>query len=208
MGLSFGIIQFNLGKGTLQPILKDYIKKYESEFKDIFGSSKAKTLKEVVFDYTKSQQVKWGDSITVSRKTGEVRTEWRDPFKKMGSKQNNRNLQVLYAKDYFDRAESFAEKFGIISTQGLAFLFDHAVQSWSFNKSHSTIEEQIDELDRAHKKQEGVRLPDEDRLSVLLDYIDSGDESDRRRAIKNGSGYVHGKQYNIANFGLSYDDEF
>lgn len=207
-GLSFGIIQFNFGQGTLQPLLKEYITDNEAEFKSIFGTSKAATLKKVVFDYSKSQQISWGNSITKSTKTGEVLSEWKEPFKKMGAKLSNQNLQIKYAEDYFDRAESMAEQFGIISTQGLAFLFDQAVQSWKFTASHSSIEDEINELHRAHRKQEGTRLPDKDRLSVLLDYVRAGDERDRRRAIMNGSGRVHGKQYDVDDYGLSYDDEF
>ncbi|NQF16365.1 hypothetical protein HPY31_21005 [Brevibacillus sp. HB1.3] len=209
MGLSFGIIQYNFGKGTLQPVLKDYIRDNESEFKSIFGTSKAATLKKVVFDYSKNQQVSWGDSITESRKSGKVKAEWREPFQEMGTKSKMQDIQVEHAQDYFDRAESLANKFGIISTQGLAFLFDHVVQSWNFEGSHSKIEREIDDLALEYQKNEsGARLPDEDRLSVLLDYVRSGDETDRRRAIKNGSGKVHGKQYDVDDYGLSYDDEF
>ncbi|MFS0558708.1 hypothetical protein [Brevibacillus sp. 179-C9.3 HS] len=207
-GISFGIIQFNFGQGTLAPLLKDYINKNEADFKDIFGSSKAATLKKVVFDYSKSKQITWGDSI--STKSGaDIVTEWKKPFQKLGEEASMQELQLKHAEQYFDRAESLAEQFGIISTQGLAFLFDHAVQSWRFNGSHSKIAREIDDLEREYRSNgNGDRLPDEDRLCVLLDYVRSGDEKDRRRAIKNGRGKVHGKQYDVDDYGLSYDDEF
>ncbi|NTU24450.1 hypothetical protein HPY28_29500 [Brevibacillus sp. HB1.2] len=207
-GMSFGIIQFNFGQGTLAPLLKDYINENEKDFKDILGSSKAATLKKVVFDYSKSKQISWGKSIT-TKGGADISAEWKKPFQKLGEEASMQKLQLKHAEGYFDRAESLAEQFGIISTQGVAFLFDHAVQSWRFNGSHSKIEDEINDLDREYRNSEnGARLPDEDRLSVLLDYIRSGDESDRRRAIKNGRGKVHGKQYDVDDYGLSYDDEF
>lgn len=63
-GISFGIIQFNFGQSTLQPLLTEYINNHEGEFNDVFGSTKAATLKDVVLNKTKAQQISWGDSIS------------------------------------------------------------------------------------------------------------------------------------------------
>ncbi|MGQ7278671.1 hypothetical protein ACT91Q_11935 [Brevibacillus thermoruber] len=207
-GISFGIIQFNFGQGTLQPLLKEYMNNYEAEYKSIFGTAKAATLKKVVFDYSKSQQINWGNSISDPKNKSRVLAEWRDPFQKMGAKSSNQELQIKYAQDYFNRAETFADQFGIISTQGLAFLFDQAVHEWSFSKSISSIADKIDEVADQYRRSEGKRMPDEDRLSILLDYVKTTDGRNRRRAIKNGEGRVHGKDYDIRDFDLSYDDEF
>lgn len=205
-GLSFGIIQYNFGQGTLQPLLKEYIKNNETEFKAVFGTSKAATLKDIVNNKTKSQQIAWGDSISTSG--GNVVSEWKTLFEAMGAKSANQSLQRKYAESYFDRAVSFAGKFGIVSTQGLAFLFDHAVQSWSISGESSIIAE-IQSLEKAWRNSgETTRYPDKDRLFSVLKGVNGSDPIARRTAIRNGSGTVHGKSYNISTFGLSYSTNF
>lgn len=205
-GLSFGIIQYNFGQGTLQPLLKEYIQNNETEFKAVFGTSKAATLKDIVNNKTKSQQISWAQSISTSG--GNVVSEWKTLFESMGAKSANQALQRKYAESYFDRAVTFASKFGIISTQGLAFLFDHAVQSWSISGESSIISE-ITSLEKAWRNSgESSRYPDKDRLFSVLKGVNGTDPIARRTAIRNGSGTVHGKSYNISTFGLSYSTNF
>ncbi|MEC0123390.1 hypothetical protein [Paenibacillus pabuli] len=205
-GLSFGIIQYNFGQGTLQPLLKEYIQNNETEFKAVFGTSKAATLKDVVNNKTKSQQIAWGESISTSG--GNVVSEWKTLFESMGAKSANQALQRKYAESYFNRAITFAGKFGIISTQGLAFLFDHSVQSWSLSGESSIISE-ITSLEKAWRDMgETGRYPDKERLYSVLKGVSGSDPIARRTAIRNGSGTVHGKSYNIAAFGLSYSTNF
>lgn len=208
-GISFGVIQFNFGQGTLQPLLKEYINNNSSEFTSIFGSTKAATLKDVVFNKTTAQQIAWGASISNTSGSTLI-SEWLTPFKAMGAKTANQALQRKYAESYFNRATSFASAFGIISTQGLAFLFDHAVQSWSWKNYTQT------ELVNMIKEQEALwtktgqtgRYPDSQRLGILLKGVSGSDPIARRTAIKNGSGTVHGKVWKAANFNLSYSTNF
>ncbi|MEN1988188.1 hypothetical protein [Paenibacillus hubeiensis] len=205
-GLSFGIIQYNFGQGSLQPLLKEYIQNNETEFKGIFGTTKAATLKDVVLNKTKAQQIAWGDSISTSG--GGVVSEWKSLFEAMGAKSANQALQRKHAQSYLDRAVAFAGKFGIVSTQGLAFLFDHAVQSWSLDGESSIISE-ITSLEKAWRNSgETGRYPDKDRLYSVLKGVKGSDPIARRTAIRNGSGTVHGKSYNISSFGLSYSTNF
>ncbi|WP_432666738.1 hypothetical protein R9X47_10295 [Wukongibacter baidiensis] len=205
-GISFGIIQFNFGQGSLEPLLKDYINDYESEYNSVFGS-KAQELKKVVFDYSKSQQISWGGSITASDNYN-LKSEWKALFEDMGSKLNNQNLQVKHAQSYFNRALSLASQYEITSTQGLAFLFDQSVHEWSWSESDSVVKEDLlywaDEYFRIEKK----RMPDSDRCGTLLSYVRTRDGKNRRTAIRNGSGTVHEKDYDVSDFGLSFSDTF
>lgn len=207
-GLSFGIIQFNFGQSSLQPLLKDYINNHNSEFTSVFGSSKAATLKDVVFNKTLAQQIQWGASISTSG--GDVNSEWKPLFKNMGAKSANQTLQRQHAGQYFNRAETFANDFGIISTQGLAFLFDHAVQSWSFSGyTQSQIRTEILRDESLwHQTGEKGRYPDYNRLYTVLKGVQGSDPIARRTAIRNGSGTVHGKLYRVSDFGLSYNTNF
>lgn len=206
-GLSFGIIQFNFGQGSLQPLLKEYISNYETEYNGIFGS-KAATLKDVVFNKTKTEQISWGDSISDPKNKYNVISEWNTPFMSMGTKANNRALQKKHAGSYFTRAESLASLFGITTTQGLACLFDHAVHEWSFSTSDQNVANEIKENADLYYQIEGKPMPDFDRLYTVVKYTRTTDGRNRREAIRQGSGTVHGKNYRISDFGLSYNDRF
>lgn len=205
-GISFGIIQFNFGQGSLAPLLKEYIQNNGTEFDTVFGAAKAKILRDIVLNKTQAQQIAWGDSISTSG--GQVIPEWKTLFENMGAKSSNQALQKKHAQSYIDRALSYATKFGIISTQGLAFLFDHAVQSWSFTDESSIISEISNSEKLWEKTGEPGRYPDKDRLYSVLKGVRGSDPIARRTAIRNGSGVVHGKSYNIANFSLSYTTNF
>ncbi|ATO51354.1 hypothetical protein ABD72_02865 [Brevibacillus laterosporus] len=209
-GLSFGILQFNFGQETLQPVLKDYIKYHESEFTSIFGKEKAAILKKVVFEYRKEDQVRWGTSISL--RGGGVLQDWKIPFQEMGRSRNNQKYQEDAGMQYVDRAEDYCKRFGIVTTQGLAFMFDHMVQTYRFVDERSIfvkIRELEDEYRKSHDRE---RLPDQDRLSVILDYIsESANQKLRRGLIKDGYGNYLGKGYDISDFGygsLSYYSYF
>lgn len=204
-GISFGIIQFNFGQGTLQPLLKEYINDYEAEFKEIFGN-KASEVKNVVFNYSKSKQIQWGESIT--NRYGHLISEWENLFEEMGADKDNQRLQRKYAKDYINRALYLADKFEVETTQGLAFLFDQAVQEWSFKSGISTIQDDVEEYANKYFRIYKERMPDFERLGIILEYVKSDDGKERRKAIRLGEGNVHGKDYDISDFDLSYDDKF
>ncbi|OKP99530.1 hypothetical protein [Paenibacillus sp. P46E] len=205
-GISFGIIQFNFGQGTLAPLLKEYIENHATEFSGVFGTTKAATLKGIILNKTKAEQIEWGASISTSG--GQVVSEWKTLFENMGAKSANQAIQKTHAQSYVDRALSYATKFGIISTQGLAFLFDHAVQSWSFQNESSIVSEIAANEKLWAQTGETGRYPDKDRLYSVLKGVSGSDSIARRTAIRNGSGIVHEKTYNIANFNLSYTTNF
>lgn len=135
-------------------------------------------------------------------------SEWKTPLQNIGSKQNNQNLQRSHAVSYFTRAENLANQFDVITTQGLAFLFDQSVQEWSFSSSDSTVASDVNYYASEYFKIHKERMPDVERLAIILDYVRTTDGKNRRTAIKDGSGTVHGKSYDIDNFNLSYSQTF
>jgi len=204
-GMSFGIIQFNFGQKTLQPLLKDYINNYEKRFEKIFDD-KASEFKKVIYDYSNYEQIKWAKSITSSN--GKLESEWSKLFEKLGKDEYNQKLQIKHASSYIKRALSLAKTFDIKTTQGLAFLFDQAVHEWSFKSSISTIKNDVNDYARRYFRRYKENMPEFERLGVILDYVRSNDGKNRRFAIRSGRGYVHGKTYDIDKFHLSYDDKF
>ncbi|MBA4535366.1 hypothetical protein [Brevibacillus halotolerans] len=126
---------------------------------------------------------------------------------------NNQKCQEDVAMDFVNRAEGFCDSFGIISTQGLAFVFEHVIQSWSFNNMQRILREIREKEDEYRKTYDNRSMPDEDRLSIILDFIpdDAAHQFKRRSLIKQGYGYYGDKRYDISDFGygsLNYSSSF
>ena len=62
-GISFGALQWNFGKGSLQPLLLEMNTQYESILRDVFDEE-YQTLLHVLEDLDKPAQMKWARSIT------------------------------------------------------------------------------------------------------------------------------------------------
>ncbi|ERM16533.1 hypothetical protein [Brevibacillus laterosporus] len=89
----------------------------------------------------------------------------------MGRSRNNQTYQEDVAMNFVNRAEGFCDSFGIISTQGLAFVFDHVIQSRSFNNMQRILRGIREKEDEYRKTHDNRSMPDEDRLSIILDFI-------------------------------------
>jgi len=185
-GISFGILQYNFGQETLQPILRAYYNGKEEDLIYCFGQNKSDTLKNVVFNCSTTEQISWGDSISTSN--GNVKTEWSTPFKALGKLSACISLQRSYASSYVDRAAYLAKKCGISSTQGYACLFDFSVVKWGLGSL----------LDYTEVKNSGTA--ELTKLNKFASKITNIDVKNRFVAIKDGSGYVHGKNYDISDF--------
>lgn len=207
-GLSFGIIQFNFGQGTLAPMLREYIDKHKSQFVSIFGSTKAQQLENVVKNYSRSQQIAWGDSISVSGNKSQVKPEWATPFKTMGTKMDNQNIQRKHSQQYIDRALTLAGKFNIKSTQGLAFLFDQAVHEWSFSVSDDQIANEIRNYENWYYNNMGTYPSEYEKLYYPLKYVRTTAGKNRRSVIREGKGTINGKTYRASDFQISYNERF
>lgn len=95
-GVSFGIIQWNFGRGTLGPILKQMLQTDEAAFSGCFGpNTDYDTLKSVVLSGNVAGQMSW------ARSQQSVNPAWKAPFIALGSIDEFNQIQRQYAtSDY------------------------------------------------------------------------------------------------------------
>lgn len=128
-GMSFGILQFNLLSGTLQPILREMIAKHPNLVKSCFGSLYPE-LQEMLDTRSTKAQIEWAKKRTINCRP--LRPEWRDAFRCLGITPECIELQRKIAREkYFSRAIALWEQYGLCTERGLALMFDIAVQNWS-----------------------------------------------------------------------------
>ena len=212
-GMSFGAIQYNFKSGTLQPILKGMFDKHTQVVKNAFNynsnPSYFNTVKNVVYNMSKSQQINWGSSITSG--TG-IKQPYKDFFYNLGITPECIALQVKGADSYFNQAKSHFKKFGLTTRRAFALCFDIAIQNWSISSSTATrifndfksISSSLSHEQKETKKMQIIA----NRRAEASNSQWVEDVRKRKLAIANGTGTVHGFYINTADYDLILEPAF
>lgn len=197
-GLSLGALQWNLGQGSLQPLIRSMVRSHpgllESVFQDHFPELK------LVFSATAEDQLAWVRSIqNPIRNT--VNEPWRGLLKTLGRQQEFQEVQVREAEVLYRQALDLCHNYGLWSERGVALMFDIKVQNGS-----------ISELVRAQIQRQIQRLPstlsEAAREQAMLEIIANRrseaskprwveDVRRRKLTIAQGAGEVHGSHFNL-----------
>jgi len=149
-GLSFGLVNWNIGTGSLQPLLRAFAAEQPARWNAIFGphaatflsviapsgaAAVAKQLRFVIDEMNVSRVVK-------GRTTWSIKEPWSTYFKRLSEDTEFQRIQVRHVRGLLDRARYFCEYFGLKSERAFAFMFD-AVAShgkWWLTKKFNGVE--------------------------------------------------------------------
>lgn len=190
-GMSFGIIQYNFGQGTLQPILTEMMSQAPDVMEEIFNSDYA-FFKEIL-GKTKKEIVHWADTISTKKKTTLI-SPWKERFTSLGRNPICQAIQQKHLETYWHRAiNPICVNYGIKTCRGYALAFDIAVNLWGLgNNAYKEI--------ITHAKNNAAEI---DLLELMASYGPSSTRP-RREAIVNGSGKVNGMNLDFdKNYGLT-----
>ncbi|PKM49622.1 MAG: hypothetical protein CVV02_15415 [Firmicutes bacterium HGW-Firmicutes-7] len=153
-GISVGYLQWNMGSGTLQPLLKEMASSasMQSDFNEIFKGSvvvndkngnKIKTtmanaLRDVL-GRSKSEQLSFARSI--NDKNNRIVEPWKAAFNSLIKNDKFVQIQDKYAKPYLNTATNIINdsNFGVKTVRGYALAFDIAVQNGSVKASAKNL---------------------------------------------------------------------
>ena len=150
-GISFGLVNWNIGTGSLQPLLRDFAASEPARWQAVFGpdaSSFAATITpksaQAVKDQLRFAVEQMNTRRTVKGKTiWSVKEPWVTYFKRLSEDPAFQRIQVRYVRRLLDRARYFCEYFGLKSEMAFAFMFD-AVSShgpwWLEKKSNDGVQ--------------------------------------------------------------------
>lgn len=133
-GLSVGYLQWNIGSGTLQPLLKEMATKHPQEFDHVFGEL-SEELKSVL-GKSKSEQLKWAKSINQENKIVEP---WKSAFNQLVKSEQFINVENQHSKSYQAAATKIMNDMGVKTVRGYALAFDIAVQNGSVKSVANTL---------------------------------------------------------------------
>ncbi|MBK5273472.1 MAG: peptidoglycan-binding protein [Desulfuromonadales bacterium] len=203
-GISFGVLQWNFGQGSLQPLLKRFCSDYPEMARAVFHDS-LEQLQTVLSD-GKSDQMAFARSIQdLKRKT--INEPWRGMFKALGRTDEFQRIQLDAANTLCKAARQLCSDYGLWSERAVALMFDIKTQNGSIG---NIVQGRI--LDD-YMKLPGTlsdEMREEARLRIIANrraeaakaaWIE--DVRTRKLCIANGGGTVHGIPYDLeGQFGI------
>ena len=193
-GLSLGIIQFNIGQETLQPLLSDILSNNRNLVLSIFGHEKTEELEDML-NSSLTEQLAWARSIN-DASGDSINAEWTALFEALCETSEFQAIQNEYIEPYKERAIAKCALFGGFSTnRAYAFMFDCSVQCGGFEQT------EVDEIRTLIIDD----MSEVERLQVIANVMRSTRGEDpyiRRTCIINGTGTVHGAEIDLSDYGI------
>lgn len=163
MGISFGLVNWNIGAGSLQPLLRDFAREFPDRWRAVFGRDAQAFLTLVTPKDAASQRAQLDFAKREMNEHGpkgpQVREPWVTYFRRLADDPEFQRIQVRYVRDLLDRARYFCDYFALKSERAYCFMFD-AVSShgkWWLTKKFDGVErrrlmlrEKLDALAQAH----------------------------------------------------------
>lgn len=213
-GISFGALQWNINQKSLQPILQTMITNHEAVIKKSLGEEKFTSI-QTMLTKPLNEQMQWAKSIqyTKNRSDGKLtwrlNKEWKNSFQTLGKTKEMIALQVSSAANYYNKAKSNCEKYGLTTERGMALLFDIRVQNGSLERKGAGEKIREDFLKiPTNLSEEEIQIEKMKIIAIRRAAVSSAqwrkDVENRKLTIANGSGKVHGKSYDLKkDFNLS-----
>lgn len=207
-GISHGVLQYNFGQSSLQP-LWIYLDTYENDLcRTTFGTDYAEWA--AILDDTLVNQIAWGESISDSA-TGKhsVVEPWKTYFMNLGTSQPSIDKQIEMSAAWRVNGEKWFKNLGLYSRRGYALLFDIAVQ---MNRllPLNLIWNEFQQIDPTGKTKAQIEA---EKLTIIVNYCayEQNKISDpsiqqivynRKIAIVNGTS---AQGFDITNYDLEYE---
>ena len=203
-GMSFGVLQWNFGQGSLQPLLREMTKGHPDVVRGIFQAH----YDILVAALSADQQDLLAFVRSIQHPVKHFFFEpWRGMFKSLGRTEEFQEIQLKSARRTFAAAGRGCAEYGLWSERAVALMFDIRVQNGSIKAPVKTnILRDVADLP--------TDLPDSEREVRILRIVANRraeaanpvwveDVRARKLCIANGGGVVHGIPYDLAGqFGI------
>jgi len=197
-GISFGVLQWNFGQNSLQPLLMDMINEHPEVMKDIFHTNYNVLLRALNSD--KHGLMAFARSIQHPVRHY-IYEPWRGMFKSLGRTGEFQKIQVRHAGRLYQSAIRLCLEYGLWSERAVALMFDIKVQNGSIQRRvKARILEDIENLPEGLSKRQleirKMRIVANRRAEAAnRRWVE--DVRARKLCCADGKGVVHGINYDI-----------
>jgi peptidoglycan hydrolase-like protein with peptidoglycan-binding domain len=199
-GLSLGALQWNIGQGTLQPLIQRMLSEHPGVCRELFHDH-LPTIEAALAGPLPSQLA---FVRALQGRRCEVLEPWRGMLQTLGETPEFQSVQAEAASDLSTRARRLCNDYGLRSTRALALMFDIVVQNGSISSAvRAAIRK--DFASRPSDETTRMRIIAERRAAAARPKFQA-DVLARKMTIANGTGVVHGLSYNLERqFGLTLE---
>ncbi len=184
-GLSFGLVNWTIGTGSLQPLLRDFAKEHPARWVWAFGADAPGFLRLIARKDKQAQKeqhrfaIETMNSVSVDargKRIWTVRQPWVGYFKRLSEDAAFQGIQVRYVRDLLASAADYCRRFGFKSEQAFCFMFD-AVSShgkWWLRKKFDGVEKRrvlVEQALAALAARHGGRSPEGEALLAIADVL-------------------------------------
>ena len=201
-GISMGVCQWNLGQGSLQPLLLDLDAKHRPVIKSIFGDRYPELMK--VLAQPRDEQLAWARQNQTPKH--QLFEPWRGYFRALGRAPEFQAIQERAAAGLYQTAVKECQAFAVTSERAVALLFDIYVQNGGFKAvTRATITGALARLPSGG----GWQVREVARLKTIANLrADASlpqwrdDVRSRKVCIAEGGGLVHGRRFDLLEYGI------
>jgi hypothetical protein len=193
MGLSFGVCQWNIGQGTLQPLLQQMFEQHTDLARSIFHENFDVLAKLGSADT--STQLAFARSIQIEFQLIEP---WRGMLLTLGRTPEFQAIQSEAADGAFKRALQLCEQYSLTSERAAALMFDIVTQNGSIvPAAGKAIREGIPKLTPGSDKEVNRMVLIANSVADASDPDHAADVRSRKITVAQGAGTVHGRPYDL-----------
>jgi hypothetical protein len=203
MGMSFGVLQWNVGSGSLPPLLQSIDAEHPGVLDAVF-QERASELRRVLAS-SRVDQLAWARSIQ-DPATFRLSEPWRGMFKTLGRRPECIGAQTAAASERYRRALAMCADYGLWSERAAALMFDVVVQNGGIlDATRARIESDFAAIpDDSRDEREVARMvvvANRRAEAARPQFVE--DVRQRKLTIARGEGTVHGRHYDLAeDFGI------
>ena len=202
-GLGLGALHWNLGQGTLQPLLHEMVDRHRPLCQDLFHEHFPVLV--AMLMSPPAEQMAWARSIQDRR--FQVLEPWRGLLKTLGRTPEFQAVQLRHAARIHGRSLELCATYELTTERAAALMFDISVQNGSIG---ALVRAQIEKDFAALPKLEDPLQAEVARLRIIANRRAAACRPEfveevraRKLTIAEGQGVVHGIPYDLERqFGL------
>jgi LAS superfamily LD-carboxypeptidase LdcB len=180
-GLSFGLVNWTIGTGSLQPLLRDFAKENPGRWVQVFGADASAFLQLIARTGKQAEKdqhrfaIEQMNTLSVGKRgkrTWTVRQPWVGYFKRLSEDTAFRKIQVRYVRHLLASAADYCRRYRLTSELAFCFMFDTVSSHgkwWPKKKQRGLLVEQARRT-LAARFGEG-RVPEGELLLAIADVL-------------------------------------
>jgi antitoxin component of RelBE/YafQ-DinJ toxin-antitoxin module len=192
-GISYGVLQWNIGQGSLQPLLSQMITQQGGVMASLFHDQ-LQPLRNMLAS-SHEQQMAWAVSIQEPVRH-RILEPWKGLFVALGRTPEFQQIQTEHASSLYQRALQMCAEYGLTSERAAALMFEICVQNGSISQDvKAQIQQNISELSEADEVARMRIIANRRAEAARAAFVE--DVRARKLTIAEGTGTVHNISYDL-----------